>query len=211
VELIVRASRQLAPQEPGNFQTDLKMAPDFRSRTTLLNHIRHTKQFYDARCTDPSGGLYHFYKDDGTVYDAHTRHLVSSTRFVFNYAMAWRQFGDARIGSACATRWPCAMRTAIRPPAATPGSWTGTTARPRHRRHQPLLRPGLRAAGLQPRADGRRNAGRAAETFELMEQRFWDPKHGLYADEASADWSHLDGYPRPERQYARLRSADRRV
>jgi mannose/cellobiose epimerase-like protein (N-acyl-D-glucosamine 2-epimerase family) len=105
------------------------MAPDFRSRTTLLNHIRHTKQFYDSRCIDASGGLYHFYKDDGTVYDAHTRHLVSSTRFVFNYAMAWRQFGDVEDRQRLRHAWPsCAMRTAIRPPAATPGNWTGTTA-----------------------------------------------------------------------------------
>jgi len=32
------------------------------------------------------------------------------------------------------------------------------------------------------------------ETFELMECRFWEPDHGLYADEASADWSRLDPY-----------------
>src|SRR4051794_1618131 len=71
------------------------MTPDFQSPTTLLKHILHTKRFYDARCTDPSGGFYHFYKDDGTVYDAHTRHLVSSTRFIFTHAMAWRRFGYA--------------------------------------------------------------------------------------------------------------------
>jgi len=33
-----------------------------------------------------------------------------------------------------------------------------------------------------------------AETFELMEHRFWDEQHGLYADEASGDWSTLDPY-----------------
>jgi mannose/cellobiose epimerase-like protein (N-acyl-D-glucosamine 2-epimerase family) len=32
------------------------------------------------------------------------------------------------------------------------------------------------------------------ETFELMEQRFWDAQAGLYADEASQDWSVLSGY-----------------
>jgi mannose/cellobiose epimerase-like protein (N-acyl-D-glucosamine 2-epimerase family) len=32
------------------------------------------------------------------------------------------------------------------------------------------------------------------ETFELMERRFWEPAHGLYADQASADWSQLDPY-----------------
>ena len=68
--------------------------PDFRSHAFLLDHIRHTMAFYHPRAIDPRGGFFHFFRDDGTVYDANTRHLVSSTRFVFNYAMAWRQFGD---------------------------------------------------------------------------------------------------------------------
>ena len=68
--------------------------PDFRSPEFLLGHIRHTLAFYDGRCLDPSGGFFHFFKDDGTVYDRRTRHLVSSARFVFNHAMAWRRFGS---------------------------------------------------------------------------------------------------------------------
>ena len=28
-----------------------------------------------------------------------------------------------------------------------------------------------------------------ADTFELMERRFWLPEHGLYADEATPDWA----------------------
>lgn len=62
--------------------------PDFRRRDTLLEHVRHTLAFYHPRCVDPQGGFYHFFKDDGTVYDSRTRHLVSSTRFVFDFAMA---------------------------------------------------------------------------------------------------------------------------
>ncbi|HXX11747.1 MAG TPA: AGE family epimerase/isomerase, partial [Burkholderiales bacterium] len=66
--------------------------PDFRSRAFLLEHVERTMAFYHPRAIDPRGGFYHFFKDDGTVYDARTRHLVSSTRFVFNYAMAYRHF-----------------------------------------------------------------------------------------------------------------------
>ena len=67
--------------------------PDFRSPEFLLAHIQHTLSFYEGREIDPSGGFFHFYKDDGTVYDRRTRHLVSSTRFVFNHATAYRRFG----------------------------------------------------------------------------------------------------------------------
>src|SRR6476659_5870102 len=69
------------------------MQPDFRSRQFLLDHIERTMAFYHPRAIDPHGGFYHFFKDDGTVYDRRTRHLVSSTRFVFNHALAWRWFG----------------------------------------------------------------------------------------------------------------------
>ena len=54
--------------------------PDFHRRQALLDHVRHTLSFYHPRAIDPSGGFYQFLKDDGTVFDKHTRHLVSSTR-----------------------------------------------------------------------------------------------------------------------------------
>ena len=68
--------------------------PDFRSAEFLRAHIARTMAFYHPRCIDPAGGFFHYFLDDGTVYDTHHRHLVSSTRFVFNYAMAYREFGD---------------------------------------------------------------------------------------------------------------------
>ena len=57
--------------------------PDMHTRAAILLHVEHTLSFYHPRAIDPSGGFYHFLKDDGTVFDAHTRHLVSSTRYVF--------------------------------------------------------------------------------------------------------------------------------
>src|ERR1700740_3125845 len=68
--------------------------PDFRSPAVLLDHALHSMRFYHPRAIDPAGGLYHYFKDDGTVYDASHRHLVSSTRFVFTYSMAYRHFKD---------------------------------------------------------------------------------------------------------------------
>ncbi|MBE0370112.1 AGE family epimerase/isomerase [Pseudoalteromonas aurantia] len=64
------------------------MPQDFRSADFLREHINTTMKFYHPNCIDQQGGFYQFFNDDGHVYDKHTRHLVSSTRFVFNYAMA---------------------------------------------------------------------------------------------------------------------------
>ena len=65
--------------------------PDFRSPDFLRDHVRDILAFYLPRALDPSGGLYHFLRDDGSVYDAHTRHLVSSTRYVVTLSMAVRR------------------------------------------------------------------------------------------------------------------------
>ena len=62
--------------------------PDFRSPAFLRAHIEDTLSFYLPRALDASGGLFHFLRDDGSVYDPHTRHLVSSTRYVVTLAMA---------------------------------------------------------------------------------------------------------------------------
>jgi mannose/cellobiose epimerase-like protein (N-acyl-D-glucosamine 2-epimerase family) len=174
------------------------MAPDFQSRTTLLDHIRHTRQFYDSRCVDPSGGFYHFYKDDGTVYDAHTRHLVSSTRFIFTHAMAWRQFGEAadqqRLRHGLAF-----LRNAHRDPATGGYAWeldwhageARVTDGTNHCYGLAFVLLAYSHALMAGETDAR---AWIDETFALMEQRFWSPQHGLYADEASADWSHLAPY-----------------
>ena len=175
-----------------------QMAPDFRSRSTLLDHILHTKRFYDARCVDPSGGIYHFYKDDGTVYDARTRHLVSSARFIFNYAMAFRQFGDAadrqRMRHALAF-----LRQVHRDPRTGGYAWQldwhdGQRTVTDGANHCYGLAFVLLAYSHALMAGEDQARVWIAETFDLMEHRFWEAQHGLYADEASADWSELSPY-----------------
>ena len=70
--------------------------PDFRSAAYLRQHLRDTMAFYDPVATDPSGGQFHFFLDDGTVFNPRTRHLVSATRFVVTHAMLYRTTGEAR-------------------------------------------------------------------------------------------------------------------
>jgi mannose/cellobiose epimerase-like protein (N-acyl-D-glucosamine 2-epimerase family) len=174
------------------------MLPDFHSRATLLQHIRHTRQFYDPRCTDPSGGFYHFYKDDGTVYDAHTRHLVSSTRFVFNFSMAWRRFREQadRDRVLHGLRF---LRDAHRNPETGGYAWTldwndGVKKVTDDTNHCYGLAFVLLAYAHAIMAGVDEARAWLDETYDLMERRFWEPAHGLYADEASGDWSTLYPY-----------------
>lgn len=166
-------------------KTDL---PDFRSRDFLLGHIRHTMAFYHPRCIDPRGGFFHYFRDDGSVYDARSRHLVSSTRFVFNYAMAYRQFGNA--GYLDAVRHGIAyLREVHRDPETGGYAWTLSDGQPQDRTNHCYGLAFVMLAYAKALEAGVTEArAHLDETWALMERRFWEPAHGAYADEASADW-----------------------
>ena len=69
--------------------------PEFDSRSFLAAHIDKTLAFYEPHALDPEGGFFHYFLDDGTVYERSHRHLVSATRFVFNWSMAYHHTGRA--------------------------------------------------------------------------------------------------------------------
>lgn len=176
----------------------MRPLPDFRSASTLIDHIRDTMRFYHPRCVDPSGGFYHFFKDDGHVYDTKTRHLVSSTRFVFNYAMAYRQFQlpeyleQVRHGVAF-------LREVHRDSESGAYAWLlhwehGTKSVVDANNHCYGLAFVLLAYSHALMAGMEEARAYLDETVALMEEQFWQEEFGLYADQASADWKTLDPY-----------------
>lgn len=167
--------------------------PAFRSRAFLEAHVRDTLAFYYPRCVDPSGGFYQFFRDDGTIYDHRTRHLVSSTRFVVNFALAWRHGGEACWREAL-LHGADFLRRAHRD-AATGGyrwqlSWADGRAQAFDATNHAYGLAFVLLAFAHAVLAGVTEAGaHLDETWGLLEQRFWDPAAGLYADEASPDWS----------------------
>ena len=166
--------------------------PDFRAVSTLREHIAHTMAFYHPRCIDPSGGFYHFFTDDGKVYDAHTRHLVSSTRFIFIYAKASIEFANpdylqqVRHGLAF-------LRSAHRNPTTGGYAWLLDWRQTRAQildgdQHCYGLAFVLLAYAQALQAGVSEASAYLSETFDLMEQHFWQAEHGLYADQADSNW-----------------------
>lgn len=166
----------------------IKSLPDFRSAGFLRSHVQTTMAFYHPRCIDPDGGFFQFFKDDGAVYDRATRHLVSSARFVFNYAMAYRYFGNAayRDGVVHGVDF---LRRAHRNPDSGGYVWLLENRRVRDATNHcyglafvvlayaKAIEAGIPAARTY-----------LDETWALLERRFWDAEHGLYMDEASPEW-----------------------
>jgi mannose/cellobiose epimerase-like protein (N-acyl-D-glucosamine 2-epimerase family) len=164
------------------------VSPDFRSLDFLRAHIAKSMAFYHPRCIDPKGGFFHYFKDDGTVYDAGHRHLVSSTRFVFNYAMAWREFKEPAYLDA--VRHGLAyLRDVHRDKTSGGYAWTPKDGRPEDRTQHcygvafVLLAYSCGHAVGVPEAKAWMD-----ETWALLEKHFWDETAGLYRDEASRDW-----------------------
>ena len=166
----------------------MKNIPEFRSIDFLREHIAQTMAFYHPRCIDPRGGFFHYFKDDGSVYDASHRHLVSSTRFVFNYAMAAREFGRADYIEA-ARHGLDYLRKVHRDAASGGYAWTirdGVAEDPTQHAYgagfvllayATALKAGIEEA--RPWLD---------ETWQLLESRYWDAAAGLYRDEADPHW-----------------------
>jgi mannose/cellobiose epimerase-like protein (N-acyl-D-glucosamine 2-epimerase family) len=165
---------------------------NFRTRSFLLDHVQHTMDFYEKSIDQQAGGFYQFYKDDGTVYDSHTRHLVSSTRFIFNYAMAYVHFG--RQDYLERTRHGLDYIRRVHRNHRTGGyAWLiydGRVIDDTNHCYGLAFVMLAYACAVRVGIDEARQWLR--ETYDLMEKYFWLEDHGRYASEATGDWQLKD-------------------
>ncbi len=166
--------------------------PDFGDADFLREHALWVMSFYDGRSLDPSGGQYHYYLDDGTVYDRVQRHLVSATRFVVTHATAFELSGRAayRDGAAHALRF---LDTAFLDREHGGYHWTlrwqdGVAVPQDRSKHMYGLAFVMLAAARAARIGVDGAATLLQQTFELAERRFFEPAAQLYADDATPDW-----------------------
>ena len=169
--------------------------PDFRSPEFLIGHIHSILAFYHPRCIDRQrGGFYQHFRDDGSIYDPDTRHLVSSTRFVFNYAMAARHFGDPDYRQA-AEHGIRFLRQQHRNPATGGYAWILDRDRVRDATNHCYGAAFVLLAYACALQSGLTEAREYLdETYQLMAQRFWSDRDRLYRDEISPDWGTVSPY-----------------
>jgi len=162
--------------------------PDFRSVAFLRDHVADTMAFYHPRCIDPAGGFFHYFLDDGTVYERDHRHLVSSTRFIFNYASAWLEFGEPAYQQAV-RHGVAYLRDVHRDPVRGGYAWTlrGGAVEDADN-HTYGLAFVMLAYAWALKAGMPEAREWVAETWQLLEQHCWEPSQGLYRDQADADW-----------------------
>ncbi len=162
--------------------------PDFRDPAFLLDHARSIFAFYEPRCVDQSGGFFHHFRDDGTIYDRSTRHLVSSARFVFLYARAATAFrrpellAGVRHGLSYLREAHLNRQTGGYAWLIANGKCIDNT------NHCYGLAFVLLAFAAALQAGVAEAEPWLEETFATMERHFWSEADGFYRDEASADW-----------------------
>ncbi len=170
-------------------------SPDFRSAGFLTQHMRQILGFYHPSCINHEvGGYFNAYRDDGQIVDRSTQHLVSTTRFIFNFATAATLFGDATMKEAAAHGVRFLGET--HHDAEFGGyHWVLDGRTPRDDTKQcyghafVLL---AYAAAAKAGIAGTRE--KIAATWDLLEERFWLPADRLYADEFRRDWAPLSDY-----------------
>jgi mannose/cellobiose epimerase-like protein (N-acyl-D-glucosamine 2-epimerase family) len=167
--------------------------PNFESSEFLERHIQSTLAFYAPRVFAKEGGFYGCFRDDGSCYDPDVRQLVASCRYVFNYATAYRLYGEAMHLEWA--KWGLNyLQTAHK---QTNGAYVWqiekgviTDNRVMAYGHAFVL---LAAAScLQA---GIQEAARIIdETYNFLERYFWDETGGAYFDERDASLATLSDY-----------------
>jgi mannose/cellobiose epimerase-like protein (N-acyl-D-glucosamine 2-epimerase family) len=167
--------------------------PDFESLNFLQQHVKAILQFYDPHCFDPNAGFYHYYLDDGTVYNRTHRHLVSATRFVFNWSMAYQHSGDSRY-----KEWAQHALDHLRVfrlnngPQSGLYAWTLEGGAIQDASVMAYGQAFVLLAFSHAYRIGLCNSSAVAEAFDQMEAAFYCPKDLAYADEITPSGQLLD-------------------
>ena len=162
--------------------------PNFKSIDFLRDHIEHTMHFYHPRSIDESGGFFHYFNDDGSIYNKTHRHLVSSCRFVFNNAMAFIEFNNPAYRQA-AQHGLNYLRQFHHNPQTGAYAWTLNAHLPEDiTNHCYGAAFVLLAYAVATKAGIAEASVWIDETWDFLEKHYWDKDAQLYKDEANADW-----------------------
>jgi mannose/cellobiose epimerase-like protein (N-acyl-D-glucosamine 2-epimerase family) len=160
---------------------------NFYQKSFLVEHIQSILAFYQPVVMDQLGGYFHNFKDDGTVFNAGFKQLVSSARIVVNYARGASLLDNKEYKARALhglqyieeVHWQTQSQTY---------AWTLQDNQPLDMTQQAYGYAFILLAYSAVHKHGVRDAlDDMLRTYDLLEQRFWQADYGLYADEISAD------------------------
>ena len=169
--------------------------PNFKDKEFLIGHIKSIMGFYHPHCIDnETGGFFQHFKDDGSIYDLDTRHLVSSTRFIFNYSMAAMQFNHVEYIDAAKHGSDYLRQHHLNKDTGGYAWMMNGKEVIDSTNYCYGLAFVLLAYSTAYKAGIKEAKNYIEETFDLMEKYFWSKEHELYSDEINSDWSIVTNY-----------------
>ena len=167
---------------------------DLWSRSFLQDQIEKIVNFYYPECIDEKlGGYINQFRDDGSIFDDQTKHLVGTCRFVYIFSIAAiltekREYKEAaRHG----------VQFLLNHHRQSKGGYAWileglkVNDATNHCYGHAFV---LLAFATSLKAGIQESAEPLVETFNLMERHFWRQADRLYVDEISSDWSIVDPY-----------------
>jgi mannose/cellobiose epimerase-like protein (N-acyl-D-glucosamine 2-epimerase family) len=174
--------------------TDRPTPPNFRSKAFLADHIASIADFYYPDCIDNElGGYLNQFRDDGTIFDDRTKHLVGTCRFIYVFATAATMLDKPEYLEAARHGIEFLQKHHRQPNGGYAWLLDGldATDATNHCYGHAFV---LLAFATALKAGIAEAAQPLADTFELMENKFWRADDELYVDEISPDWSIVDPY-----------------
>jgi len=167
----------------------------YRDPTFLRSHIRSIVAFYHPTVVDREvGGYFNGLKDDGKVYDRTTRHLVSTCRHIYNYAVASALFDDDDLRQAARHGLAFLQDHHRQPDGGYAWILDGRSVADgtRHCYGHAFV---LLAVATAAQAGLAEADPVISLVFDLLEARFFEPAALLYRDVIAADdWDAIDPY-----------------
>lgn len=162
----------------------------YREPNYLRHHIQQIISFYHPICIDYElGGYINQLRDDGSIFDRTTKHLVGTCRFIYNYSLASLILNEPAYVEAAAHGLRFLQEVHRQPDGSFAWVLQGRNVEDGTRHcygHAFVL---LAAAGATKAGIGGAKA-LVSDVYDLLEARFWDSDAQLYVDEIRADGWH---------------------
>lgn len=167
----------------------------YREAAFLRSHIQSIISFYHPACIDDElGGYINQLRDDGSIFDRTTKHLVGTCRFICNYSVASLALHEPAYQEAAAHGLRFLQEVHRQPDGGyawvLQGCEIEDTTRYCYGHAFVLL---AAATATKAGIDGAQAL--VPEVYDLLESRFWEPEAQLYVDEiASGNWNAIASY-----------------
>ena len=167
---------------------------DLWSRSFLQDQIEKIVNFYYPECIDEKlGGYINQFRDDGSIFDDQTKHLVGTCRFVYIFSIAAILTEKSEYKEAARHGVQFLLNHHRQPKGGYAWILEGLKVNDatNHCYGHAFV---LLAFATSLKAGIQESAEPLVETFNLMERHFWRQADRLYVDEISSDWSIVDPY-----------------